>query len=104
MKRYIMYSELKPEKVQEYVELHANPWPEILDIIRESNIRNYSISINGNRLLTYYEYVGTDFEADNKKMDDDPYMQKWRSISSPCFKGHEEGKYYEDFTEIFYTD
>ena len=99
-----MYSELKPEKVEEYVKLHAEPWPEVLDIIRESNIRNYSISINGNRLLTYYEYVGDDFEADNKKMDNDPYMQKWRSISSPCFKGHEEGRYYEGFTEIFYTD
>lgn len=104
MKRYIMYSELKSEKVEEYVELHSNPWPEVLDIIKKSNIRNYSISINGNRLLTYYEYIGNDFEADNRKMDEDPYMIKWRSISAPCFKGHEEGRYYEDFTEIFYTD
>ena len=66
-----MYSELKPEKVEEYVKLHAEPWPEVLDIIHKSNIRNYSIAIKGNMLITYYEYIGDDFEADNKKMDED---------------------------------
>ena len=33
MKRFIMHSDLKPEKVDEYIKLHANPWPEIMELI-----------------------------------------------------------------------
>ena len=34
---------LKPEKKDEYKELHANAWPAILKQITACNIRNYSI-------------------------------------------------------------
>ena len=42
MKRFIMHSDLKPEKVQDYVELHAKPWPKLLELIERCNIHNYS--------------------------------------------------------------
>lgn len=34
---------LKPEKIEEYDMLHANPWPEVLQTIHDCNLRNYSI-------------------------------------------------------------
>ena len=43
MQRMGMVIGIKPEKIAEYKELHANCWPEILKGIEESNIRNYSI-------------------------------------------------------------
>jgi L-rhamnose mutarotase len=34
---------LKPEKVAEYVRLHAAVWPDVLAMISACNIKNYSI-------------------------------------------------------------
>ena len=96
MKRFIMYSKLKPDKIEEYVRLHREPWKEILELISECNITNYSISIRNDELYTYYEYVGTDYEADMEKMNSSSIMQKWWTHTKPCFLYHNEGKYYED--------
>ena len=41
--RYGSVIGLKPEKLEEYKELHANVWPGVLKKIKECNIRNYSI-------------------------------------------------------------
>ena len=43
MKRYGSVIGLRPEKLDEYVRLHAAVWPNVLKMIRECNIRNYSI-------------------------------------------------------------
>ena len=45
MRRFIQFSELKPEKADEYIRLHAEPWPELLELISSCNIHHYSISI-----------------------------------------------------------
>ena len=102
MKRYILHSYLKPEKVDDYVTLHKNAWPELLELITKTNIRNYSISIRGTELYTYYEYVGDDYEADMKIQEESPIMQKWWTHSKPCFLHHDKGEYYDELEEIFY--
>jgi L-rhamnose mutarotase len=43
MERHGMVIKLRPEKVDEYVKLHADTWPDVLQKITECNIRNYSI-------------------------------------------------------------
>ena len=102
MKRFIMYSDLKPEKVQDYIDLHANPWPELLELLTSCHIHNYSISLRGTQLFTYYEYTGEDYEADMAVMDNRPVMKEWWKYSKPCFVGHEKGEYYEGLQEVFY--
>lgn len=104
MKRFSRFSYLKPEKVQDYIDLHANPWPELIELIQKCNIHNYSIAIHGTTLVTYFEYTGSDYEADMAIMDASPVMQKWWTFSKPCFLYHEEGKYYDDYEEIFYCE
>lgn len=104
MKRFILHSYLKPEKVKEYIELHRNVWPEVQELISKSNIRNYSISIRGTELYTYYEYVGDDYEKDMKIQEDSPIVQKWWTYTRPCFLYHDEGKYYDELEEIFYLE
>jgi len=104
VKRYIFHSYLKPEKVSDYVKLHAEPWPELMQLIADCNIHNYSISLRGTELYTYYEYTGEDYEADMKKMDESAVMQNWWQYSKPCFLYHEDGIYYDDLQEIFYAE
>ena len=103
MERFIQYSDLKPEKVEDYVSLHAEPWPELLELIADCNIHNYSISVRGTQVFTYFEYTGEDYDEDMEKMAASPVMQKWWTYSKPCFLHHDKGEYYEPLTEVFYT-
>ena len=79
---------LKPEKEQYYRELHADVWPSVIDRLRKSNIRNYSIhliKIEGREyLVSYLEYVGKDYEADMNAIAEDPETQRWWKETDPC--------------------
>jgi L-rhamnose mutarotase len=68
---------VRPEKLEEYKKLHAAVWPEVLAMIRDCNIRNYSIYYRDGLLFSYFEYIGEDYEADMAKMAADPTTQKW---------------------------
>ena len=80
MKRYGSVIEVKEEKLEEYVKLHAEVWPDVLAMIKQCNIQNYSIYLrrlpDGKYyLFSYFEYVGEDFDADMAKMAADPTTQ-----------------------------
>lgn len=79
---------LRPEKEAYYRELHANVWPGVVERLRKSHIRNYSIyaaEIEGKRyLFSYFEYVGEDYKADMKAMADDPLTRTWWQETDPC--------------------
>ena len=81
MQRYGMVTGLKPEMVEEYKRLHQAVWPEVLKTIGECQIRNYSIylrTLDGRPcLFGYFEYHGTDFQADMARMAADPATQRW---------------------------
>jgi L-rhamnose mutarotase len=96
MQRMGMVIGLKPEKIAEYKRLHADAWPDILDMISKCNIRNYSIFLKEpeNLLFGYWEYHGTDFDADAAKMAADPRTQEWWDVCMPCQEpfGHPQGR------------
>ena len=77
MKRYGQLIGVKPEVFEEYKKYHAAVWPEILDMIAQCNIRNYSIYHKDYMLFAYFEYIGDDFDGDMAKMAADPMTQKW---------------------------
>ena len=66
VRRMAMVIGVRPEKIAEYKKLHTSPWPEMEATLSDANIRNYSIYLREpeNLLFGYWEYVGTDFEAD----------------------------------------
>jgi L-rhamnose mutarotase len=95
MQRYGSVIKLKPEKLEEYKELHANVWPEVLKMIRECNIRNYSI------------YFGEDFAADMQKMAADSTTQKWWKLTDPCqepLETRKPGEWWASMEEFFHAD
>lgn len=77
---------LKPGKVAEYRALHAEAWPQILAKISQCNIRNYTIFLREpeNLLFAYWEYVGTDFDADRERMKEHAKTQEWWALTNPC--------------------
>jgi L-rhamnose mutarotase len=107
MKRFGQVIKVKPDKLKEYVDLHANSWPEVLATIADCNIRNYSIYHKDGWLFSYFEYHGDDFDADMSKMAADPMTQKWWDLCKPCHEPLEtraEGEWWATMDEMFHTD
>ena len=101
-RRFCQRAWLKPEKVEEYRRLHANAWPEVLRTIEACNLRNYYIDILDTLVVSTFDYVGDDYDADMEKMAADPVTQEWWTHTKPCFQGHAEGVYYQDMQNIFH--
>ncbi|HKT11041.1 MAG TPA: L-rhamnose mutarotase [Terriglobia bacterium] len=107
MKRYGQVIRLQPGAKEGYVRYHANVWPEVLGMIHECNIRNYSIFLKDDTLYAYFEYVGDDFDADMKKMAADPKTQEWWAIMGPMqqpVETRKEGEWWANMEEVFHTD
>jgi L-rhamnose mutarotase len=105
--RYGTVIKVKPEKLEEYKALHANPWPGVNKMIRECNIRNYSIYYRDGYLFSYFEYTGIDFEADMQKMAADSLTQAWWKLTDPCQEPVEtagEGVWWADMEEVYHLD
>jgi len=107
MQRYGMVLKVKPEKFEQYKQLHAAVWPEVLATISACNIRNYSIYHKDGWLFSYFEYHGDDFAADMAKMAADPITQEWWEVCIPCQEPLEtraEGEWWADMEEVFHWD
>lgn len=112
VKRYGDVLGVKPEKIEEYKRLHADVWPGVLKMIKECNIRNYSIYLRELQegkyyLFSYFEYTGDDFEADMAKMAADPTTQKWWSLCQPCqipIPTRKQGEWWANMEEVFHCE
>ena len=112
VQRQAWVTRLKPEKAAYYRQLHANPWPSVNAKLKECNIRNFSIyerEIAGKTyLFAYLEYTGKDFDADMKKMADDPETQRWWKETDPCQSPLPEalkaGKIWSDTRELYHLE
>lgn len=107
MKRYGSVIKVKSDRFGEYKKLHEIVWPDVLKMIRECNIRNYSVYYNDGYLFSYFEYTGENYDADMAKMSEDPVTQRWWSVCKPCqepLDTRKEGEWWAEMHEIFHTD
>jgi L-rhamnose mutarotase len=112
MKRYGSVIGLRPERLEEYKKLHAAVWPEVLRMIRQCHIRNYTIYLrtmdDGQPcLFSHFEYVGDDFAADMAKMAADPTTQEWWAVCKPCQRplvSRAPNEWWASMEEVFHCD
>ncbi len=112
MKRYGMVIGLRAEKLEEYKRLHAAVWPDVLRMIRQCNIRNYSIYLrqlddSRHYLFSYFEYTGSDFASDMARMAADPTTQRWWSFCKPCqqpLATRAPEEWWTNMEEVFHCD
>ena len=107
MQRYGQVIGIKPERVEEYERLHAAVWPEVLATIAACNVRNYSIFRHGDLLFAYFEYIGSDFDADMAKMAADPKTQEWWSVCGPMQQpvpSAAAAEWWKTIPEVFHVD
>jgi L-rhamnose mutarotase len=107
MKRYGMVIGLRPEAEKSYREHHAHVWPDVLAMIRECNIRNYSIYLHDGKLFSYFEYAGEELDADMAKMAADPATQRWWALMKPMQEPLPDRKpdaWWTELEEVFHVD
>lgn len=107
VRRFGMAARLVPEKRAEYLELHANVWPQVEATITACGIRNFTIFVLDDVILGYYEYVGDDYEGDQARMAEDPVTRKWWSYTAPCqlpFRAGSDAANWEHFAEVWHQD
>jgi L-rhamnose mutarotase len=79
----------------------------VLAMIASCNIRNYTIFRHGTRLFAYFEYVGTDFDADMARMAADPATRAWWDVVGPLqrpYPERTEGAWWMELPEVFHVD
>jgi L-rhamnose mutarotase len=77
---------VRPEKLDEYKRLHANPWPEMDAALSSANISNYSIYLREpeNLLFGYWEYSGVDYAADMAALGKLAVTRRWLALTDSC--------------------
>jgi len=101
---------LKKEKLAEYRQLHAKVWPDVLALMEESDIQNYSIYLTRfddgqHYLFSYLEYTGLDAAADFGKLAEEPVIKKWWALTDPMqtpLKSRAEGEHWKNMDEVFH--
>ena len=105
--RYGSVIRVKPGMLEEYKALHAEPWPGVNKMLKEVHIRNYSIYYRDGYLFSYFEYTGSDFEADMARMAADSLTREWWKLTDPCQLPVEtaaEGEWWAPMEEVYHLD
>ena len=80
-----MVRAIKPECIKDYKKTHSDVWPEILARITNCKIKNYSVFAQGDRLFSFFEYYGENFEEDTKIMKNNSKFQEWEGKHEHMF-------------------
>lgn len=83
-KKYCLIIEVKESKIEEYIEIHKNPWREMLEAIRDSGIKEEIIYFHKNQSIIFMECE--DFEYSNMKLRATDVCKKWDEKLIPWFE------------------
>lgn len=76
MEKYAWKATIKDGCFEEYCRRHDEIWPELVEVLKNAGICNYTIWNVGNELFGYYECEkGVDFAA--KTQANSPVVDKW---------------------------
>ena len=107
VKRIGMVVGLRPEKMAEYKEVHADSHPGVRDLLSKYHMENFSIflhQIEGKWYeFGYYEYTGDDYEADMAAMGEEPRIKKWLSMCDPMQIPLAGEKSWSIMEEVYYN-
>jgi L-rhamnose mutarotase len=105
--RYGQMIALRPEAEAEYIRYHQAVWPAVLAMVEACHIRNYTIFLRNGLLFAYFEYHGTDYEQDMRRMAADPETKRWWALMDPMqaqLADAAPGDKWSTFREVFHVD
>ena len=76
MEKYAWKASVKEGCMEEYIRRHDEIWPELVQLLKDAGICNYTIWTDGNTLFGYYECEkGIEFAT--KTQANSPIVDKW---------------------------
>ena len=76
MEKYAWKGMIAEGKKEEYIRRHNEIWPEMVEVLKEAGIMNYTIWNTGNEVFGYYECEkGTEYAA--KVQAESPVVDRW---------------------------
>ena len=79
---HCVVTRIKPDMEERYQKLHSEIWDMVVKNGHLYNIRNYAIF----KYLSFFEYVGDDFEADMRKKAELPVTKRWKKLCEECYE------------------
>lgn len=101
--KYAWTWEIKEECLEEYVNMHLEPWQEVLEEHSKAGITNYSIFQNGPQF--FYCFECADVEAAFAYIAKSEACNRWNAITSKMVKGSfdfNEVEPIKPLREVFY--
>jgi L-rhamnose mutarotase len=97
--------EIKKDCLEEYVNMHLEPWKEVLEEHSKAGITNYSIFQNGTQF--FYCFECEDVEAAFAYIAKSEACNRWNAITSKMVKGSfdfKEAEPIQPLREVFYLN
>lgn len=106
LKRVCFVLQVKRGRLEEYIERHKRVWPEMLDALRETGWRNYSLFLREDGLLVGYLET-PDFEQALAGMAAREVNARWQREMAEFFEdpqGRPADQQMRPLTEVFHLD
>jgi L-rhamnose mutarotase len=71
---------LKPESVPEYVRLHQEVWPELIQVYREAGITKISCFLSGCEVVVYSEYEMEVYQQAKEALSHNSVELRWQAL------------------------
>jgi L-rhamnose mutarotase len=84
--RYCFCLQVKPDRLDEYVERHRDVWPDMQAALRDSGWHNYSLFLRDDGLLIGY-VEADDLEAAQQAMAATEVNKRWQAQMADYFTG-----------------
>jgi L-rhamnose mutarotase len=106
MQRVGFLLKVKAELVDEYKRRHQEVWPDMLDALRRSGWRNYSLFMGDDGLLFGYFETSESFQAALAGMSDEAVNERWQAEMAPFFEGTGDhaDEMMKELVEVFHLD
>ena len=92
MKKYCIVIEIKPERLDEYIKLHkelkTGDYRQLVEVIRESGVKEEVIFIHNNLVIIYFE--ADDLGKSYKYQENHEIVEKWNKMMKPLIQSTSE--------------
>jgi L-rhamnose mutarotase len=98
---------LRPELVPEYLQVHREVWPEVLEALTRTGWRDYSLFLRAEDGLVVGYCETDDFAAATAAMDREDVSARWEATMSRYFQpapGDGTGRSRDRLVEYFHLD
>ena len=106
LKRVCFQLRVKKDRLEEYKSRHREVWPEVLDALRETGWKNYSLFLREDGLLIGYLETA-DFDQALASMARRPVNDRWQAEMKSFFEDSQErpaDRQLELLEEVFHLD